>query len=401
MADQACSELPRPRAAGRTFEGEAWARLRGQGSLARFSPSRLRIIPKTHFAGRGVTIRSFSRYLALCYEAVDLRWRRIDPDVTPTGSRRDHTILLVPWPLEVRPDDFRPVTGPLENMDPESFGFFEFAPPRPLDVAHLTTVVELAHREAGRIDALVLPEGAIADSEVPALEELGAEHDISLLVAGVRGRRSDGHFGRNVLHLAVLTSEGWQRYQQSKHHRWCLDAPQIRQYHLSRVLDPRKRWWEAIDLPTRTLEIIDLGRSATVAALVCEDLARIDEAADVLRRIGPTLIFALLLDGPQLATRWPCRYASVLADDPGSAVLTLTSFGMATRSRPAGMRSSRVVALWNDPTGGLHELELARGASGILLTASLGRKTVWTADGRCHTGSTPDVVLSDVRQLRR
>lgn len=165
------------------------------------------------------------------------------------------------------------------------------------------------------------------------------------------------------------------------------------------MLDPTRRWWEAIDLPERTIEILDMGRGATVAPLVCEDLARMDEVADVLRRVGPTLIVALLLDGPQLMTRWPCRYASVLADEPGAAVLTVTSLGMAVRSRPPGCRRSRVVALWNDPSRGLREIELARGASAVLITASIGRKTVWTADGRSHEGTTPDLVLRGVQQL--
>jgi hypothetical protein len=144
-----------------------------------------------------------------------------------------------------------------------------------------------------------------------------------------------------------------------------------------------------------------MGRGATVVALICEDLARMDEVADVLRRVGPTLLVALLLDGPQLSTRWPCRYASVLADEPGSAVLTITSLGMAVRSRPPGASRSRVVALWNDPTRGLREIQLAKGAGGILITASIGRKTVWTADGRTHDRATPDLVLTGVRQLVR
>jgi serine/threonine protein phosphatase PrpC len=41
----------------------------------------------------------------------------------------------------------------------------------------------------------------------------------------------------------------------------------------------------------------------------------------------------------------------VLADDPGSAVLTLTSFGMVQRSRPGRLGAQRLV-----------ELALARGA---------------------------------------
>ena len=136
----------------------------------------------------------------------------------------------------------------------------------------------------------------------------------------------------------------------------------------------------------------------TTAPLVCEDLARLDEVADLVRRIGPDLVVALLLDGPQLATRWPCRYASVIADDPGSAVLTLTPFGMAVRSRPPGMRRSRVVAHWNDAEAGPREIELARGAAAVLLSASVRSARRWTADGRCHE-DVPRLVLTDVRQM--
>ena len=42
-----------------------------------------------------------------------------------------------------------------------------------------------------------------------------------------------------------------------------------------------------------------------------------DEVAELIRDVGPTLVVTILLDGPQLATRWTARYAGVLADDPG------------------------------------------------------------------------------------
>src|SRR5262249_60062503 len=108
----------------------------------------------------------------------------------------------------------------------------------------------------------------------------------------------------------------------------------------------------------------------TVASLVCEDLAQIDAVAELLRSVGPTIVITPLLDGPQLSSRWAARYASVLADDPGSAVLTLTSSGMAQRSRPHGREPSPVIALWKDPVRGTREISLEPGAHGVLLTAS-------------------------------
>jgi hypothetical protein len=145
--------------------------------------------------------------------------------------------------------------------------------------------------------------------------------------------------------------------------------------------------------------MIDLGDRITAAPMVCEDLASLDEVADNVRRIGPSLVVAVLLDGPQLASRWPCRYSSVLTDDPGSAVLTLTSLGMAARSLPTGKTRSRVVAHWNSRTDGSREIELARGAAGVLLRTCVEDSTVWTADGRCHE-DVPRLTLADVRQLR-
>lgn len=403
IADEACAGLAadapdEPSA----FERRAWRVLEEHGSLARISPSRIRILPKTHFATRGITIRSLSRYLGLTYESIDLRWRRFEPGDRPGGglARREYNVVLAPWPLRISADAFRPIEGPLRNMDRRAFGFFEFVPDAALDASLLAATLAEARREVPTVDAVVFPEASIDASEIPALEAVLTESSVTFLISGVRERPTTAHgLGRNYIHVGVRTWLGWERFRQDKHHRWCLDESQIRQYHLGRMLDAGRQWWEAIDLPPRMVQIIDVG-GATFAPLICEDLARMDEVMELLRRVGPSLILAVLLDGPQLPTRWPCRYASVLVDDPGSAVLTLTSFGMVARSRPAGMKRSRVVALWHDGATGRRELELARGAAGILVTASIRPKSVWTADGRRHADTTPELALSRIRQLR-
>jgi hypothetical protein len=374
--------------------------MESQGSLARIDPSRVRVTPKTHFAARGITIRSLSRYLALNYESIDVQWRRIAPARWSAEDRQEYNLVLLPWPLVVRAEDFRPVEGPLENMDPTAFGFFEFDPKVDLDIDLVAGVIRQARRKVRRVHALVMPEGAVKVEEIPAVERILARHGVAFLITGVREATTEQRLGSNYLHLGVFTKDGWQHYRQAKHHRWCLDGSQIRQYHLSRALDPSRLWWEAIDLPIRTAQIIDIGNGATIAPLVCEDLARLDEVADLLRRVGPSLVVTLLLDGPQLPQRWPCRYATVLADEPGSAVLTLTSSGMASRSTPANKSRSRATAMWSDPQTGLRQIELGRGAKALLLTAAVEPKTVWTADGRRHHDNTPSVTLTAVQQLR-
>jgi hypothetical protein len=77
--------------------------------------------------------------------------------------------------------------------------------------------------------------------------------------------------------------------------------------------------------------------------------------------VGPNLIFALLMDGPQVKGRWSSRYAHVLAEDPGCSVLSLTSLGMSRRmARPPteGPDRTRVIGLWRDAIDGERELEL-------------------------------------------
>jgi hypothetical protein len=401
MADEACRCL----GAADSLPSDAFAEraarlLEERGSLAQIDPTRVKITPKAHFASRGITIRSLSRYLALSYEAVDIRWRRIQPRMGAGFDGSEYNLVLLPWPLHVRADDFHPVAGPLENMDPTAFGFFEFSPSERLDLDLLTAVLHEARRKVRRIDAVIMPEASIEPGDLRSLEVILADLGVAFLIAGVREAAIGDGLGRNFVHLALRTPAGWEHFRQSKHHRWCLDGPQIRQYHLTRVLDPSKLWWEAIELPARDLQIIDVGGGSITAPLVCEDLARMDEVADLLRRIGPGLVVALLLDGPQLPQRWPCRYASVFADEPGSAVLTLTSIGMAVRSTPPGKGPSRSVAMWSDPISGLHQLELGRGAHGLLLKTSVEQRTQWTADGRCHDHNTPTIVLTGVEQLR-
>jgi hypothetical protein len=148
------------------------------------------------------------------------------------------------------------------------------------------------------------------------------------------------------------------------------------------------------------LEIIERDDGHTIAALVCEDLAQLDEVAELVRTVGPDLVVALLLDGPQLGSRWTARYASVLADDPGSAVLTLTSYGMVENAWRADRPPSSVVALWKDNTRGQHEIELAPDAQGILLSLDRRPAIRRAADGRAPQLDSSDLRISETTQLR-
>ena len=139
-----------------------------------------------------------------------------------------------------------------------------------------------------------------------------------------------------------------------------------------------------------------------LSVLICEDLARPDPAGDLIRAVGPNLVIALLMDGPQIKERWSARYATTLADDPGSSVLTVTSIGMSLLSRPfAGPSRGRIVALWKDAKRNAPvEIELPDGYDGVVLSLTARWFEEFTADGRSDGKSASHPVLSGVHPVK-
>jgi hypothetical protein len=405
IADEACAgtgvtvaDVPRD---GARFRARARELLARTGTLSRISRQRLRVLPRVRNPVGGPSIRSLSRYVCVRGPEVDAVWNRIPAGtVGPGGPAQEGNVLMLPWPLRIDAEDFKP-TGAVERAELEPHGFFEFAPGELLDLDLADRVLQSARNQEGSVDIVVLPESALRPGDIDELEALLTRHRVWLVVAGVREPPDPGgRFGANWLHLGVWFGGRWWRYRQNKHHRWSLDAKQIEQYHLAAALPPTVRWWEAMAAPRRAVQVVELDEGVTLVSLVCEDLARLDEVADLLRAIGPTLVITTLLDGPQLASRWTARYASVLADDPGSSVVTLTSFGFVQRSRPAGRPPSRVVSLWKDPVRGLREVPLDVGAHAVLIHIQVGRTTRHSADGRRPVANTANVSAEGVRQIR-
>lgn len=171
----------------------------------------------------------------------------------------------------------------------------------------------------------------------------------------------------------------------SKHHPWRIDEPQISNYALGSALDPRAVWWEATPLGPCEIKFNVFRSSSAFTTLICEDLARSDPCHAVLRDVGPNLVFVMLMDGPQLKSRWSARYSTTLADDPGCSVLSYTSLGLIERANDTAMYDrSRVIALWKDDTGKSVEIPCPVGAHGVVLTLSDCRVAEETLDGR-HT----------------
>jgi hypothetical protein len=145
---------------------------------------------------------------------------------------------------------------------------------------------------------------------------------------------------------------------------------------------------------------METGAGTLTANIVCEDLTQNDEVSEIIRSVGPTFMTAFLLDGPQLASRWGARYASVLADDPGAAVLTLTSYGMARRSRPGRHDPSPVIALWKESDGGAREILLEPGSHGVLLTVCGDVATRRSADQRRPADTGASIFYVAIHQIR-
>ena len=415
IADEACAglfvALDASGGEGCIYRARGRELLARTGSLARMHSHFVRVLPKIRTPPDGKA--SFARYACVHRPGLQTHWHKLPARRRGTDPQAEHAeLLLLPWPLRVKESDFRAVEGSVQRLAQEPFGFFEFAPEEQLDLDLVDRMLLAAREEVGRVDVVLLPESAVEENELEGLERVLNHHGVTYLQAGVRKpSKEPGRLGSNQMHIGVnpglekggpsSTSDGgWFHIRQDKHHRWSLDESQIYQYHLGGALHPHIRWWEAIDVPRRSVQVIEVGEGITIVTLVCEDLAQNDDVAQVIRSIGPTIVSTALLDGPQLTSRWSARYASVLAEDPGSAVMTLTSFGMAQRSRPSGFDSSPVIALWKDPARGTREIALEPGAQGVLLTVCGARATRHSADGRWPVQSGTHYFDVAVHQIR-
>lgn len=353
-----------------------------------------RVLPKLHTPQSGITIRSLSHHLAFCTAGeVNPKWIFHPPPSSQKSQRDGLNLLLVPWPHEISPLDFASVRRPpaLRNMPPH-IGFFSYAPNAATSwpSGKFKDLVASAVKKTGRIDGVILPELALrTDFEfVQACRDLSEIAPDAFLIAGIGDKGADGAYDCNRLgYRAAVTASLMLIHKQDKHHRWKLDESQIRQYGLTHRLDPYGSWWENTDLQERQVHFFSIAPWLTISALICEDLARQDPVADTLRAVGPNLIIALLMDGPQLQRRWSGRYATVFADDPGSSVLCLTSLGMTMLSTPLQpsadeQRTKRIIGLWKDARGSAREIELPGEVDAVVLSLNCEYRNEWTADGR-------------------
>jgi hypothetical protein len=407
-SDEACDGIGIPGGPDETFDDDASELLqRDPATLSRLvHPSRLIVLPKMHTPQSGLTLRSLTHNIALCHVG-DLAAVWSKAPVSTIAPGRSMNILVVPWPTRVTPRDFVEVQGTSEirNLPNKRYGFFEYDPKPSATPAQREAELEQLMNDAdrlvgdGHIDAVVLPELALNEEEATRLSAFVLQRR-AMFISGVRTQH--GHESMNTVRVDVPLPKGTPPlgFVQMKHHRWRLDRRQIVQYGLGATLDPTKLLWEHIHIGKRRLNFVSLQAWLTMCVLICEDLAQQDPVADVVRAVGPNLVIALLMDGPQLSARWPARYATVLADDPGASVLTVTSVGMAELSRPAGADPKRIVAMWKDAKTGVVEIGLPADAKALLLSIAVERCEEWSADGRSDEGATGYPFLAGIHAVR-
>ena len=362
--------------------------LTAKGSLSRLPKHAGIVLPKLRTPQQGLTLRSLSHHATYHVSEVEVMWRAMP---WPNIEENTINILAVPWPPEVHTLHFQPREDTFQPVR-----YFSYRPAEdtslPLPIDGITALVKQIEEAHCRIHLVVFPESSLTATEyldlLAALKEARQSRRIErvpMVLAGVH--RENGSDDFNEVRLAAYFAQRWYELSQRKHHRWRLDRNQIRQYGLEGRLPTARSWYENIALGQRRLTFLAPNGWFALCPLICEDLAQLEPVSELIRGVGPTLLVSLLADGPQIPQRWSARYASVFADDPGTAVLTLSSLGMVSKSKKLepGTRaeeSSRTIALWKDHVMGWHPVELPQGCEAVMLTISSDFKEEYTADGR-------------------
>ncbi len=390
------------------------------------------ILPKSRTPQVGATLRSLSRFLSHLPGSQEVVTTAFVPppknfgedDVKKDNAKESNggtfNLLAVPYPYNIPACSIQGVEqlhtrG--ENSEKDGWGKFKINS-KWLDqdfsessefadfVDFLMSLVATAEtRINGKINGIVLPEGSISFSIYQDIVERifkDPKNEIELLIAGTT--KENDLVSDNLLGLTYFSPhpQGKRKtsFYQPKHHRWRLDRAQILNYGLVNELHGHEYWWENISTDLRYVQFIPF-RKGNIAALICEDLARIDPCQTVLRAVGPSLVIALLMDGPQMKTRWSARYATILSEDPGSSVLSLTSLGLIRRTEEfGGFPRSNCIALWQDPVVGAKEIELKEDHHAVIMTIEEVERKELTLDDRTIEEVSTFYTLSQTQSIK-
>jgi len=367
------------------------------------------VLPKVRVAPVGATMRNVTRNLSLLPGRSEVRCFWETPiRVAPAETNASLDILLIPEPRKIKSTDFSD-NGHNKDSDRglhywmRDWSTFEINQSWIEDgdtqdefINDCEKLLAKAQSESRGINGVILPEYALNDKVFQLLcERLKRKEEKLEFVISGSSDNCDKETGNHVMTRVWYATDEKETASQDgsasdveydsasqdyatltqsrrKHHRWRMDRGQVENYALSSALNPKiKNWWEDTPLTRRQIQFQRFRKKSVFAVLICEELARSEPCHEILRSVAPNLIFALLLDGPQIEKRWPAQYASNLADDPGSAVLTFTSYGLIDRTNKQGrFDPNHSIALWKDDTGKIVEIKMPPGEKmrGVLLS---------------------------------
>jgi len=344
------------------------------------------VLPKMRIAAVGSTLRNATRNLSLLPGRGEMRCSWDMTAAEPMGEDEETLdILLIPAPFSIDATDFEVIGQEghdrdiLHNNKP-NWGNFKLKQPwidKALAYKFIKDCCRLlaaTKKQTRSVNAVILPEYALSYETFERLCDALKKNCPSLefVLAGASSN-CDGQKANTLLTRVWARNEAKNHITNSrrKHHRWRLDRAQVEAYGLSSVLTPSvSNWWESSIVGQREMQFHRFRKDSAFAALICEELARSDTCHDILRSVGPNLVFALLMDSAQIPVRWPGQYAAALSDDPGCAVLSFTSNALVERSNFARTGGSKSVALWRDEKRGTVTMDMpdGKGARGILLS---------------------------------
>ena len=232
---------------------------------------------KSKTPGVGCTLRTLSNNLALLPHRGQIRvhWQRPPTSDLGNADRSGLNLLLIPYPYKMADHSFepKPLTKPRPPLpNHEAWDWFELrqtwlprtSTDKDLLCKFVSALIKKAIERDGQIHGVIFPELALNWDLYKEIAEMIRREfpSIELLVSGSKDNCA-GDEGNYVIssnfyddfdadadtarRVCTITSR-------PKHHRWKLDANQLKAYKITN-LDPEKAWWEGVHLPPRELHV--------------------------------------------------------------------------------------------------------------------------------------------------
>lgn len=342
-----------------------------QESLTDLSdPDVVCVQPKSLVPRVGAGTRVFSENLALLRSRglVRTQWLINDHRQGVTGDSGIN-ILAIPFPYEFGDDEFitKEIHGLTDDSKTRVFRlkqtWLQNVPFKAFKAQVKALISECMDKHDKPIHAIVLPELALNQKRFLEFAKFvkNLAPELEFIVSGTSENCQDSPKEGNYIWIRKFKvgedgvhaeDDGFIDISQSKHHRWNLNGAQIRDYRLGHGvgggLDESAHWENFAGRP-RELNFVAYRQRSCFCGIICEDLARSEPAHEIIRAIGPNLLFALLMDGPQIAPRWGARYSSMFSDDHGCAVMTLSSLALVAASNKKRAKKNHSVLYFRSP----------------------------------------------------